>query len=216
MLNPKSFYNFDSLMILLFFLWIIENDNQEDGECLETNGDYFLIFTVAFFKGALWMMSISMLVGTMCIVFILVRDIIFRVRIRADGGIQMNGGLTFEEINQLPKFKYNKALLQDAEKPEDSNEVCAICLCDFEQDETLIKLANCNHMFHDTCLTNWISKNAFCPYCRGRVDAKEEKPPGGMAPISPNIEIISLRESISSNTVLVPSHAPNGYHNLDV
>ena len=44
---------------------------------------------------------------------------------------------------------------------------CIICLTDFENEETIIKLS-CNetHIFHEECLKGWVQTNYTCPLCR--------------------------------------------------
>ncbi|TNV71876.1 hypothetical protein FGO68_gene4156 [Halteria grandinella] len=44
---------------------------------------------------------------------------------------------------------------------------CIICLTDFQQGETVIRL-KCNeqHQFHEECLQGWVLNNFTCPLCR--------------------------------------------------
>ncbi len=49
------------------------------------------------------------------------------------------------------------------------NPSCAICLEDFDKDDE-IKMLNCKHYFHKTCLEDWLKKNGTCPYCRRAID----------------------------------------------
>ena len=193
LINPKSLYNYDSLMIILFFLWIIENDNEKtDDTCLQTNENIFLIFTLGFFKGALWIMSCAMFIGTGCIIFLLIRDIFFRRNFANQ--IEVSNGLTQDQIDSLPKFKYNKIDLNGSFS-DDKNEVCAICLCDFEQDELMLKLPLCNHIFHSNCVTNWISRNSFCPYCRRQISIHEND----KSPIIPQNNVIIEVPPLNNN-----------------
>jgi len=215
-LNPKSLYNFDSLMILLFFLWIIENDNEETGDCLDPKGDFFLVFTLYFFKISLWAMSICMFLGTIIIIVLLIKDIVIRVRTR--DLITTIGGLSNEEITALPRIKYSKALLKDEEKQEDNNEVCAICLSDFEQNELLIKLTVCNHMFHEACLITWLTKNIFCPYCRRDVRNTNQYKPAELAADTVRLDLGPSEPSPTSNSsAQIPSLSDqiSGYQELD-
>ena len=49
--------------------------------------------------------------------------------------------------------------------PED---VCTICLEEFNFDEELIKL-KCNHIFHKECLKPWLDNKKKCPICRENI-----------------------------------------------
>lgn len=42
---------------------------------------------------------------------------------------------------------------------------CSICLKGFVQGE-VIRLLNCNHIFHDGCVMVWFEKKSSCPNCR--------------------------------------------------
>ena len=48
---------------------------------------------------------------------------------------------------------------------ENERDECSICLEKFNIDEEVFKTP-CNHMFHVTCLTEWLYKNKTCPICR--------------------------------------------------
>lgn len=63
-----------------------------------------------------------------------------------------------EVIESLPKVKLTKE--QVALKLS-----CAICQCDYEQDEAVMELP-CSHLFHPTCITTWLKMHATCPTCR--------------------------------------------------
>ncbi|XP_078148586.1 E3 ubiquitin-protein ligase ATL9-like [Carex rostrata] len=43
---------------------------------------------------------------------------------------------------------------------------CAICLCDFEDDENIRLLPKCSHMFHPDCIDEWLLSHRTCPVCR--------------------------------------------------
>ncbi|KAF9437925.1 hypothetical protein BGZ76_010556 [Entomortierella beljakovae] len=51
--------------------------------------------------------------------------------------------------------------------PEDA--VCAICLCDYEDEEELRKL-NCKHYFHKDCVDEWLRLNRNCPLCKRDIE----------------------------------------------
>ncbi|XP_058087589.1 E3 ubiquitin-protein ligase ATL31-like [Magnolia sinica] len=46
---------------------------------------------------------------------------------------------------------------------------CAVCLNEFEDDETLRLLPKCNHVFHPDCIDAWLSSHTTCPVCRSNL-----------------------------------------------
>ncbi|KAI9504160.1 hypothetical protein BX070DRAFT_234203 [Coemansia spiralis] len=47
--------------------------------------------------------------------------------------------------------------------PEDN--MCAICLCDYE-DGNVLRLLPCKHHMHQTCVDEWLHINRSCPLCK--------------------------------------------------
>ncbi|MBA0606519.1 hypothetical protein Godav_018971 [Gossypium davidsonii] len=43
---------------------------------------------------------------------------------------------------------------------------CVICLEDFEDDELCRVFPVCEHVFHFSCIDNWLRKHLTCPICR--------------------------------------------------
>ena len=52
------------------------------------------------------------------------------------------------------------ATAAEASEPDD---VCGICLCDF--DETSLPIT-CGHKFHTTCISKWLRIKHNCPLCK--------------------------------------------------
>ncbi|KAK6915550.1 Zinc finger, RING-type [Dillenia turbinata] len=46
---------------------------------------------------------------------------------------------------------------------------CAVCLNEFEDDETLRLLPKCDHAFHPECIDEWLSSHTTCPVCRANL-----------------------------------------------
>ena len=45
------------------------------------------------------------------------------------------------------------------------NDICSICLEKFVKKDKIITL-DCEHYYHDECITNWLKKDETCPLCR--------------------------------------------------
>ncbi|XP_030534940.1 E3 ubiquitin-protein ligase ATL31-like [Rhodamnia argentea] len=43
---------------------------------------------------------------------------------------------------------------------------CAVCLNDFEDDDTLRLIPKCDHAFHPDCIGEWLASHTTCPVCR--------------------------------------------------
>lgn len=69
------------------------------------------------------------------------------------------------QINSLPITQFKKNVAQQMPINVD----CAICLGEFEEEEWLKVLPNCNHGFHVSCIDTWFRCNSNCPLCRSRV-----------------------------------------------
>jgi len=57
----------------------------------------------------------------------------------------------------IPSFKFGP-------KTELSETLCAICLCDYQLDDTLSTLS-CIHHFHQQCIMEWFKVKLTCPLC---------------------------------------------------
>ncbi|XP_028052080.1 E3 ubiquitin-protein ligase ATL15-like [Camellia sinensis] len=55
---------------------------------------------------------------------------------------------------------------------------CAVCLNEFEHDETLRLLPSCSHVFHPECIDAWLSSHITCPVCRANLVPKPDETRG--------------------------------------
>uniref|UniRef100_A0A5B7BIH6 RING-type domain-containing protein n=1 Tax=Davidia involucrata TaxID=16924 RepID=A0A5B7BIH6_DAVIN len=74
----------------------------------------------------------------------------------------------------LPRLKYAAGLLERAKD-------CAVCLESFKEGEWCRSLPVCNHMFHENCVDNWLTKVPNCPICRSRVQFNSEASASGIS-----------------------------------
>ncbi|KGN56500.1 hypothetical protein Csa_010889 [Cucumis sativus] len=57
-------------------------------------------------------------------------------------------------------------------------ECCAVCLCEFQDDDEVRFLKNCKHIFHKECLDRWMIRDQrSCPLCRTLIVPEESIPP---------------------------------------
>ncbi|XP_004489862.1 RING-H2 finger protein ATL46 [Cicer arietinum] len=77
-----------------------------------------------------------------------------------------DSGLDQAFIDALPVFFYKEII--GLKEPFD----CAVCLCEFLEQDKLRLLPNCNHAFHINCIDTWLLSNSTCPLCRGTLYAQ--------------------------------------------
>ncbi|KAK9286868.1 hypothetical protein L1049_015274 [Liquidambar formosana] len=47
------------------------------------------------------------------------------------------------------------------------DEMCSVCLVEFEREDVVSQLSRCGHVFHTGCIEGWLHRNHFtCPLCR--------------------------------------------------
>ncbi|PON98904.1 43kDa postsynaptic protein [Trema orientale] len=72
-----------------------------------------------------------------------------------------DSGLDQAFIDALPVFQYKE--IRGLKEPFD----CAVCLCEFSEQDKLRLLPLCSHAFHIDCIDTWLLSNSTCPLCRG-------------------------------------------------
>ncbi|KAM7277628.1 hypothetical protein ACFE04_004762 [Oxalis oulophora] len=72
-------------------------------------------------------------------------------------------GLDASVLNSLPVFTYS-------EKTRTKSLDCAVCLSEFEENESGRVLPKCNHSFHVECIDMWFHSHSTCPLCRAPVE----------------------------------------------
>ncbi|PKA63053.1 RING-H2 finger protein ATL46 [Apostasia shenzhenica] len=93
-----------------------------------------------------------------------------------------DSGLDQAFIDALPVFLYKEIV--GAKEPFD----CAVCLCEFSDDDKLRLLPVCGHAFHLHCIDTWLLSNSTCPLCRGALFVQ------GLAIENPMFDFDDLRE----------------------
>ncbi|KAM0029019.1 putative transcription factor C2H2 family [Helianthus debilis subsp. tardiflorus] len=68
-------------------------------------------------------------------------------------------GLSEDSIDELPRFVFESCCKR----------VCTICLQNFKYKEDGRELTKCKHVFHLTCIDEWLIRNGSCPVCRRNV-----------------------------------------------
>ncbi|CAL2260570.1 unnamed protein product [Prunus armeniaca] len=71
-------------------------------------------------------------------------------------------GLDGATIESYPKTQLGESW----ELPVPNDNICPICLCEYQPKEVLRTIPECNHYFHANCIDEWLRRNATCPLCR--------------------------------------------------
>ncbi|OIT25696.1 PREDICTED: RING-H2 finger protein ATL11-like [Nicotiana attenuata] len=75
-------------------------------------------------------------------------------------------GIDPNVIDSFPMFLYSD--IKDLKIGKSVLE-CAVCLNEFEDDETLRLLPKCCHVFHPDCIDAWLITHITCPVCRANL-----------------------------------------------
>ena len=110
-------------------------------------------------------------IGILCIYLstcILIGFIVYlRMRLRYRAiyvSLSLNHSISPEEVRNILERNYSINKQNMLEFDEDNNEYsCIICMD--ENENEFVKL-NCNHIFHTSCLSEWLINNNSCPTCR--------------------------------------------------
>ncbi|KAK8579941.1 hypothetical protein V6N13_143091 [Hibiscus sabdariffa] len=82
---------------------------------------------------------------------------------------RLTRGLDSSVIESFPTFVYSTV---KGHKLGKATLECAICLNEFEDDETLRLIPKCSHVFHPDCIDVWLSSHSTCPVCRANLVLK--------------------------------------------
>ncbi|XP_022856224.1 E3 ubiquitin-protein ligase ATL6-like [Olea europaea var. sylvestris] len=75
-------------------------------------------------------------------------------------------GLDASVLETFPTFSYSE--VKDHKIGKGALE-CAVCLNEFEDDETIRLIPKCDHVFHPQCIDAWLESHVTCPVCRANL-----------------------------------------------
>lgn len=106
------------------------------------------------------------------------------------------GGLASAVIRSMPSFQYTQRIRDGCGRAISE---CAICLFQFQKEEYLRRLPNCEHVFHVSCSDTWLQMNSTCPLCRTNA-------------------LYDVEECVASITMMaqMERERPVGYHSSDL
>ncbi|KAG6750536.1 hypothetical protein POTOM_045032 [Populus tomentosa] len=86
---------------------------------------------------------------------------------------------------------------------------CAVCLNEFEDDETLRLIPNCDHVFHPDCIDAWLESHTTCPVCRADLTKTAD-------PVSQLSELHSPELGLEAQNGALGIEPENGNYNVEV
>ncbi|XP_022744504.1 E3 ubiquitin-protein ligase ATL6-like [Durio zibethinus] len=75
-------------------------------------------------------------------------------------------GLDASVIETFPTMVYSEVKVHKIGKGALE---CAVCLNEFDDDETLRLIPKCDHVFHPECIDAWLASHTTCPVCRANL-----------------------------------------------
>ena len=90
-------------------------------------------------------------------------------------------GLDRAVLESFPTMAYADVRAHRAGKGELE---CAVCLSEFDDDETLRLLPRCAHAFHADCIDAWLASHVTCPVCRAVLAPDHEAPTAAAPPLA--------------------------------
>lgn len=83
-----------------------------------------------------------------------------------------NRGLDESVIREIPSFQFIKGECEDQ-----TVYGCVVCLTEFQEQDVIKILPNCNHAFHLDCIDIWLQTNSNCPLCRSSISGNTTSTP---------------------------------------
>eukprot|EP00262_Sarcandra_glabra_P005616 TRINITY_DN17347_c0_g1_i1.p1 TRINITY_DN17347_c0_g1~~TRINITY_DN17347_c0_g1_i1.p1 ORF type:complete len:410 (-),score=2.27 TRINITY_DN17347_c0_g1_i1:129-1358(-) len=77
---------------------------------------------------------------------------------------------------------------------------CAVCLSEFEDDETLRLLPKCDHVFHPDCIDVWLGSHTTCPVCRSNLVPSDSDTRTAATAESHDLEAAAASDGENHNT----------------
>lgn len=91
---------------------------------------------------------------------------------------------------------------------------CAVCLSEFDDDETLRLLPKCSHVFHPDCIDTWLASHVTCPVCRAVLDVPDDDP--AAAPAGDDVSVEAAELSAPPVPAPPPQESPAAAVVIDV
>ncbi|CAI9775109.1 unnamed protein product [Fraxinus pennsylvanica] len=120
-------------------------------------------------------------------------------------------GLDASILETFPTFSYSE--VKDHKIGKGALE-CAVCLNEFEDDETIRLIPKCDHVFHSQCIDAWLESHVTCPVCRANLvpvstDGQTQEPESINANEESNENVERINSSRNEEQVVIQVESSN-------
>ena len=79
---------------------------------------------------------------------------------------QLGNAVAAKDLDRLTIEMYPTTLVGESlQLPKPTDNICPICLIEYQAKEILRTIPSCLHYFHADCIDEWLKRNATCPLC---------------------------------------------------
>ncbi|XP_058763790.1 E3 ubiquitin-protein ligase ATL6-like [Vicia villosa] len=117
--------------------------------------------------------SVSVIVGaifaTLLLIFIFLLLLLRRYLPSQSSKCEAAIGINPQLLKTFPIVLYS-SVNKHVKEGDEGTLPCAVCLAEFDDNDTIRVLPRCDHFFHPTCIDAWLSTHVTCPVCRTNLD----------------------------------------------
>ncbi|KAE8728484.1 hypothetical protein F3Y22_tig00004355pilonHSYRG00110 [Hibiscus syriacus] len=92
---------------------------------------------------------------------------------------------------------------------------CAVCLNEYEGDETPRLIPKCDHVFHTECIDAWLVSHTTCPVCRANLAPQTDEPVVSRPTELNNIDIDLEAQNVRSDSEPEEERGINNNNNVN-
>lgn len=105
-------------------------------------------------------------------------------------------GLDHEVLETFPTFVYSE--VKQLKIGKGALE-CAVCLNEFEDNETLRLIPKCDHVFHPECIDAWLESHTTCPVCRSNLVPQPGESVPQLSELHPELDLEAQNEAAAES-----------------
>jgi hypothetical protein len=89
--------------------------------------------------------------------------------------LQNDNSSSNSSINDNNNYYYTTPCRIIIRNKDSESNSCPVCADPFAIGDTIVRLPNCGHVFHENCALMWLTKHNTCPYCRSEMATEDEE-----------------------------------------